>query len=612
LLRILGISAFYHDSAAALIEDGRIAAAAQEERFSRKKHDSGFPVNAIRFCLGHARIGLGEVDFVVFYDKPFLKFERLLETYMAFAPKGFRSFRMAMPLWLKEKLFQKDLLRRKFQEFEAAFDWKNRLLFAEHHQSHAASAFFPSPFEHAVVLTMDGVGEWATTSVALGAGNKLEVTKELHFPHSLGLLYSAFTYYTGFKVNSGEYKVMGLAPYGEPKYAGLILENLMDLKDDGTFRLDQSYFDYCTGLTMTNGRFEELFGGPARRPDQLLTQRHMDLAASVQAVTEEVVLRLTRGLARETGERNLCLAGGVALNCVANGKVLKDGRFDNVWVQPAAGDAGGALGAALAAYHLYKGQPRRVANRMDSMQGSYLGPEFPQADIERRLTAAGAKFAVLGDDETVDAAARALMDGKAVGWFQGRMEFGPRALGGRSILGDARSPTMQKALNLRVKYRESFRPFAPSVTREDVGDWFELDADSPYMLMVAGVQPRRRREMTAAEQRLFGIDKLNVPRSDIPAVTHVDYSARIQTVHRETNPRYHALIARFKQMSGCPVIVNTSFNVRGEPIVCTPEDAFRCFMGTDIEVLVIGNCHLRKEDQDPALKQDYKNAFELD
>ena len=611
-MRILGISAFYHDSAAALVEDGRIAAAAQEERFTRKKHDPGFPVNAIRFCLEHAGVGLAEVDFVVFYDKPFLKFERLLETYMAFAPKGFRSFRMAMPLWLKEKLFQKELLRRKFQEFDAGFDWKNRLLFAEHHQSHAASAFFPSPFERAVVLTMDGVGEWATTSVAIGSGNKLEVTKELHFPHSLGLLYSAFTYYTGFKVNSGEYKVMGLAPYGEPKYAGLILENLMDLKDDGTFRLDQSYFDYCTGLTMTDGRFDALFGGPARRPDQLLTQRHMDLAASVQAVTEEVVLRLTRGLAQETGERNLCLAGGVALNCVANGRVLRDGRFDNVWVQPAAGDAGGALGAALAAYHLYKGQPRQVANRMDSMQGSYLGPEFAQGDVERRLTGAGAKFTVLDDDQAIDAAARALTEGKAVGWFQGRMEFGPRALGGRSVLGDARSPTMQKTLNLRVKYRESFRPFAPSVPREDVGDWFELDADSPYMLMVAGVRPERRRRMTAAEQRLFGIDKLNVPRSDIPAVTHVDYSARIQTVHRETNPRYHALLTRFKQISGCPVIVNTSFNVRGEPIVCTPEDAFRCFMGTDIEVLVIGNCHLRKEDQDPGLKRDYKNAFELD
>jgi carbamoyltransferase len=611
-LRILGISAFYHDSAAALVEDGQIAAAAQEERFTRKKHDSGFPVHAIRFCLDHAGVGLDKVDFVAFYDKPFLKFERLLETYLAFAPRGFRSFHMAMPVWLREKLFQKDLLRKKFQQFDSGFDWKNKLLFAEHHQSHAASAFFPSPFEDAVVLTMDGVGEWATTSVAIGAGNKLEVTKELHFPHSLGLLYSAFTYYTGFKVNSGEYKVMGLAPYGEPKYAGLILDNLIDLKDDGTFRLDQSYFDYCTGLRMTNRRFDDLFGGPPRRGDQLLTQRHMDLAASVQAVTEEVVLRLTRGLAAETGRRNLCLAGGVALNCVANGKVLRDGAFDNVWVQPAAGDAGGALGAALTAYHLYQGQPRRVPNRMDAMQGGYLGPEFSQAEIETRLTDAKAKFTVLEDADVIGATAQALADGKAVGWFQGRMEFGPRALGGRSILGDARSPTMQKTLNLRVKYRESFRPFAPSVLREEMDDWFEMDADSPYMLMVAGVKETRRRRMTADENRLFGIDKLNVPRSDIPAVTHVDYSARIQTVHRETNPRYHALITRFKDISGCPVIVNTSFNVRGEPIVCTPEDAFRCFMGTDIEVLAIGNCYLKKEDQDPALKQDYKHAFELD
>ena len=611
-MRILGISAFYHDSAAALIEDGHIVAAAQEERFSRKKHDARFPVHAIGYCLEHVGGGLHDVDFVAFYDKPFLKFERLLETYMAFAPKGFASFRMAMPVWLKEKLFQKDLLRRQFQEFDSGFDWKNKLLFAEHHQSHAASAFFPSPFERAVILTMDGVGEWATTSVAVGAGNRLEMTKELHFPHSLGLLYSAFTYYTGFKVNSGEYKVMGLAPYGEPKFKQLILDNLMDLKDDGTFRLDQSYFDYCTGLRMTNDRFDKLFGGPARRADQLLTQRHMDLAASVQAVTEEVVLRLTRGLSAETGERNLCLAGGVALNCVANGRVLRDGRFDKVWVQPAAGDAGGALGAALTAYHLYKGQPRRVDNRMDAMQGSYLGPEYADAEIEKRLAAAGARFTVLDGEAAIAAAADGLKDGKAVGWFQGRMEFGPRALGGRSILGDARSPTMQKTLNLRVKYRESFRPFAPAVLREDVADWFEIDSDSPYMLMVAGVQPKRRREMTAGEKALFGIDKLNVPRSDIPAVTHVDYSARIQTVHRETNARFHALLTRFKELSGCPVIVNTSFNVRGEPIVCTPEDAFRCFMGSDIELLVIGNCLLRKEDQDPALKRDYKDAFELD
>ena len=611
-MRILGISAFYHDSAAALIEDGRIAAAAQEERFTRKKHDSGFPAHAIRYCLDTVGGGLEGVDFVAFYDKPFLKFERLLETYLAFAPKGFQSFNMAMPIWLREKLFQKDLLRKKFKAFDSEFDWKNKLLFAEHHQSHAASAFFPSPFEEAVILTMDGVGEWATTSVGQGSGNRLEMTKEIHFPHSLGLLYSAFTYYTGFRVNSGEYKVMGLAPYGEPKYAGLILDNIIDLKDDGTFRLDQSYFDYCTGLRMTNDKFDALFGGTRRRADELLTQRHMDLAASIQAVTEEAVLRLTRGLKAETGVKNLCLAGGVALNCVANGKVLRDAKFDNVWVQPAAGDAGGALGAALTAYHLFQGQPRTLDGPLDAMQGSYLGPAFEQSDIEARLSKAGAKFEVLTEEDVIASTAQAINDGKAVGWFQGRMEFGPRALGGRSILGDARSATMQKTLNLRVKYRESFRPFAPSVLREDVADWFEMDADSPYMLMVADVVESRRRDMTEAEKALFGIDKLNVPRSDIPAVTHVDYSARIQTVHRETNPRYHALITRFREISGCPVIVNTSFNVRGEPIVCTPEDAFHCFMGSDIEILVAGNCRLKKENQDPALKLDYKDAFELD
>ena len=611
-MRILGISAFYHDSAAALVEDGRIAAAAQEERFTRQKHDSGFPHHAISYCLEHAGGGLKNVDFVVFYDKPFIKFERLLETYLSFAPRGFASFKMAMPLWLREKLFQKDLLRREFKRFDPDFDWKNKLLFAEHHQSHAASAFFPSPFEEAVVLTMDGVGEWATTSVGMGSGNRLEMTKEIHFPHSLGLLYSAFTYYTGFKVNSGEYKVMGLAPYGEPKYADLILDNVMDLKDDGTFRLDQSYFDYCTGLRMTNDKFDALFGGAARQADELLTQRHMDLAASIQAVTEETVLRLTRGLQAETGVKNLCLAGGVALNCVANGKVLRDAKFDNIWVQPAAGDAGGALGAALTAYYLFQGQPRTLDGSLDAMQGSYLGPEFEQSDIAARLSKAGAKFEVLSDDAVIASTAQAISDGKAVGWFQGRMEFGPRALGSRSILGDARSPTIQKTLNLRVKYRESFRPFAPSVLREDVADWFEMDTDSPYMLMVADVVESRRRDMTEAEKGLFGIDKLNVPRSDIPAVTHVDYSARIQTVHRETNPRYHALITRFREISGCPVIVNTSFNVRGEPIVCTPEDAFRCFMGSEIEILVAGNCRLDKEDQDPALKLDYKDAFELD
>ena len=611
-MRILGVSAFYHDSAAALIDGGRIVAAAQEERFTRKKHDSGFPARAIQYCLDEAGVAMADVDYVAFYDKPFLKFERLLETYVAFAPRGFKSFKMAIPVWLKEKLFQKDLLRKQFQGFDPEFDWQGKLLFAEHHQSHAASAFFPSPFEDAVVLTMDGVGEWATTSVAMGHGNGLDVVKEIHFPHSLGLLYSAFTYYTGFRVNSGEYKVMGLAPYGEPAYKDLILDNLLDLKEDGSFRLDQGYFDYCTGLRMTNARFDELFGGPARGADELLTQKHMDLAASVQAVTEEVVLRLTRGLARETGSRNLCLAGGVALNCVANGKVLRDGAFDNIWVQPAAGDAGGALGAALTAHHFFQGQPRQADGAADSMRGSYLGPAFEQADIEARLTAAGAEFRVLDDDAVLDATAEALADGKAVGWFQGRMEFGPRALGARSILGDPRSASMQKTLNLRVKYRESFRPFAPSVLREDVAEWFEIDADSPYMLMVADVVANRRRTMTADEDALFGIDKLNVPRSDIPAVTHVDYSARVQTVHADTNPRYHALISRFKERTGCPVLVNTSFNVRGEPIVCTPEDAFRCFMGTDIEVLVCGNCFLEKDRQNPELELDYKNAFELD
>jgi len=610
-LHILGISAFYHDSAAVLVSDGAITAAAQEERFTRKKHDAGFPEHAIQFCLNQAGITLVDINNVVFYDKPFLKFERLLETYLAFAPRGFKSFKQAIPVWLKEKLFQKDLLKKRFQNFDSAFDWQGKLLFAEHHQSHAASAFFPSPFEEAVVLTMDGVGEWATTSVGLGHGNQLDMVKEIHFPHSLGLLYSAFTYYTGFKVNSGEYKVMGLAPYGEPKYKDLILDNLIDVKEDGSFRLDQSYFDFCTGLRMTNERFDDLFGGPARRPKELLTQKQMDLAASVQAVTEEVVLRLTRGLARETNQKNLCLAGGVALNCVANGKVLRDNAFENIWVQPAAGDAGGALGAALAGYYLFQDRPRQT-NGGDAMQGAYLGPEYDQTEIEGHLAAAGAYFTTVDDDAVIDITVEALEAGKAVGWFQGRMEFGPRALGGRSILGDPRSPKMQKTLNLRVKYRESFRPFAPSVLREDVADWFEMEADSPYMLLVADVVEPRRLKMTNEENTLFGIDKLSVPRSDIPAVTHVDYSARIQTVHADTSPRYHALLSRFKERTGCPVVVNTSFNVRGEPIVCTPKDAFRCFMGNDIEVLVVGNTILLKEDQNPALKQNYKNTFELD
>jgi len=611
-MRILGLSAFYHDSAAALVEEGRLLAAAQEERFTRKKHDARFPRSAAAYCLDQAGIGLEDVDYVAFYDKPFLKFERLLETYAAFAPRGFASFRMAIPLWLREKLFQKDLLHRELEHLgKGRFDVEQCLLFAEHHQSHAASAFFPSPFEEAAILTMDGVGEWATTSVGLGRGNHLEMVREIHFPHSLGLLYSAFTYYTGYKVNSGEYKVMGLAPYGEPKYAKLILDHLIDLKPDGSFRLDLSYFDYCTGLRMTSEKFHSLFGGPPRPPDTWLTQRDLDLAASIQAVTEEAVLRLTRAIATETGAENLCLAGGVALNCVANGKVLRDGKFKKVWIQPAAGDAGGAVGAALCTYHLFKGQPRRT-ERIDSMRGSFLGPEYAQGDIEARLCNVGAVFETLGDDQLIDRTVAALADGKAIGWFQGRMEFGPRALGARSVLGDPRSPTMQSVLNLKVKYRESFRPFAPSVLREDVADWFELDDDSPYMLVVADIVKTRRRQTTAAENALFGIEKLNVPRSEIPAVTHVDYSARVQTVHRDTNPRYHKLLVRFKQRTGCPVLVNTSFNVRGEPIVCTPEDAFRCFMGTEIEVLAAGNCYLMKGAQDRRLKLDYRNSFSPD
>lgn len=612
-MRILGISAYYHDSAAALVEEGHIVAAAQEERFTRKKHDSRFPRDAIAYCLREAHVGLRDVDYVAFYDKPFLKFERLLETYLAYAPRGFNSFRMAMPVWLREKLFLKNLLRKELKRFEPGFPWEERLLFAEHHLSHAASAFYPSLFEKAAILTLDGVGEWTTTSLALGQGTAVSILKEIHFPHSLGLLFSAFTYYIGFKVNSGEYKLMGLAPYGEPKYARMIFEHLIDLKPDGSFRLNLDYFDYCAGLRMTNAKFDRLFGGPARTPDkEMLTQRHMDLAASVQAVTEEVMLRLTRSVAEQTGERNLCLAGGVALNCVANGKILRDGHFKKIWVQPAAGDAGGALGAALGAYYGYAGKSRVVDSSRDAMKGAYLGPAFSQEDIEKRMKSCGARFEVLEDQSLLSVCASDLADGKSLGWFQGRMEFGPRALGGRSILGDPRSPAMQKQLNLKVKHRESFRPFAPSVLREHVSEWFELDADSPYMLLVADVVKSRRRSMTPDEVALFGIDKLNVVRSEIPAVTHVDYSARIQTVHADTNPRYHALLSRFLELTGCPVVVNTSFNVRGEPIVCTPEDAFRCFMGTELEVLAIGNCVLRKEHQTANLGAAYKGQFEPD
>jgi carbamoyltransferase len=611
-LRILGISAFYHDSAAALVSGGRIAAAAQEERFTRRKHDLRFPEHAIAYCLAEAGCRLQDIDLVVFYEKPFLKFERLLETYLSFAPRGFNSFRLALPLWLKEKLFQKEVLRKALRKYDADFDCTAKLRFSEHHLSHAASAFYPSPFDEAAVLTLDGVGEWATASLAIGLGKSLDIVKEMHFPHSLGLLYSAFTYYTGFRVNSGEYKLMGLAPYGEPRYVNEILNNLIDLKEDGTFRIDQSYFSYCTGLTMTNERFAALFGRPVRRPEDPLAPFHMDIAASIQAVTEEIMLRLAGSVARETGLRNLCLAGGVALNCVANGKILRAGMFDEIWIQPAAGDAGGALGAALLAYYQEGGTLQKPPNGADAMRGAYLGPEYTAADTESRLQESGAHYTTLAEEELIETAAQALAAGKAVGWFQGRMEFGPRALGARSILADPRSPTMQKMLNLKIKYRESFRPFAPAILREDLADWFDCDVDSPYMLLVAQVQPSHRRPMTAAERDLFGIDKLNVPRSDIPAVTHVDYSARIQTVHEETNPRFHALIRRFKYLTGCPVLVNTSFNVRGEPIVNTPEDAFRCFMGSEIEELFVEHCRLEKSKQDTSLRLDYKNAFAPD
>jgi carbamoyltransferase len=610
-MRVLGISAFYHDSAVALVADGKIVAAAQEERFTRRKHDSRFPHDALAWSLVEAGCTLGDIDYVVFYEKPFLKFERLLETYLAFAPKGFRSFRQALPVWLKEKLFQKTVLGKALRVHDAEFD-AEKLMFSEHHLSHAASAFYPSPFTEAAVLTMDGVGEFTTTSLAVGSANALEIIKELHFPNSLGLLYSAFTYYTGFRVNSGEYKLMGLAPYGEPKYANLILEHLIDVKADGSFRLDQSYFDYCTGLTMTNDRFAALFGQPVRAPEQLLTSFHMDIAASIQAVTDDIMCRLARSISHETGLRNLCLAGGVALNCVANGRIQRSGAFDNLWIQPASGDAGGALGAALAVYYEHCEECLKDKGDGDGMRGSYLGPGYSKPEAERRLAASGARFTALSEEELIEAAAQALAAGKAVGWVQGRMEFGPRSLGARSILGDPRSPTMQKTLNLKIKYRESFRPFAPSVLREDLSEWFDCNVDSPYMLLVSPVRESRRREMTVDEQALFGIDKLNVPRSSIPAVTHVDYSARIQTVHRETNPLYHALITRFKALTGCPVVVNTSFNVRGEPIVMTPEDAFRCFMGSDIEELYVENCRLEKSLQDPSLKLDYKHAFALD
>jgi carbamoyltransferase len=615
-MHILGISAFYHDSAAALVRDGEVVAAAQEERFSRIRHDSGFPAKAVEYCLAAAGVTVADVDRIVFYDKPFLKFERLLETYLAFAPRGFRSFSKAIPVWSREKLFQKDILRDELSRFvnghANGVDIESKLMFTEHHQAHAASAFYPSPFDSAAILTMDGVGEWTTTSVGFGKGNSLDIHREIHFPHSLGLLYSAFTYWLGFKVNSGEYKVMGLAPYGEPKYAQLIRDKLIEIKRDGSFHLDLSYFDYCTDLRMCNEKFDELMGGPPRKPDEWLTQRHMDIAASIQAVTEEAVAALVDSVVTTFGTRDLCLAGGVALNCVANGKVLRSGKVDRLWIQPAAGDAGGALGAALAAYHLYLDQPRVQHNGIDGMAGSLLGPEFPQDEIEGRLHAAGARYHVVDEPALIERTAQALVEQKAIGWFQGRMEFGPRALGSRSILGDPRAPDMQKRLNLKIKFRESFRPFAPSVRYEDVAEWFELDEASPYMLLVADVSQKHRVAMTDEEKALFGIDKLNVPRSSIPAVTHVDYSARVQTVHAESNPRFHQLLSRFRHMTGCPVLVNTSFNVRGEPIVCTPEDAFRCFMGTELDVLAIGNCLLHKDEQLQSLRLDYSNAFAPD
>lgn len=610
MIKILGISAFYHDSAAAILVDGKIGTASQEERFTRVKHDLRFPFHAIADCLKQVGIELDDLDYIVFHEKPLRKFNRLIKTYLGFAPRGYTSFAKAMPLWLTNKLYQKNNILDALSTF-GKFDAK-RLLFSEHHLSHAASAFFPSPFEEATVLTLDGVGESATTTVAQGKGNQLTITKELHFPHSLGMLYAAFTYYTGFKVNSGEYKVMGLAPYGRPIYAEKILEHLVDLKADGSFRLNQEYFNYCTGLTMTNERFDELFGGSPRTSEEALTQKHMDLAASVQSVTEEIVLRITRYLAKESPHGNLCLAGGVALNCVANGKILRDGAFERVWIQPAAGDAGGALGAALAAHYLYAEKPRSLVPGKDSMQGSYLGSCFGQEECVARLQKVGAVFHTLSEQGIIHETVNALEAEKAVGWFQGRMEFGPRALGGRSILADPRSEAMQKKLNLKVKFRESFRPFAPSVLAEDVSDWFELDREGPYMLLVAQVKKELQRPMTEEQEALFGIEKLNVSRSAIPAVTHVDYSARVQTVHADTNPRYHKLLSAFKERTGCSVLVNTSFNVRGEPIVCTPEDAFACFMGTNLDLLVVENCILFKNEQDMSVAKDYKDAFELD
>ena len=610
---ILGISAYYHDSAACLIDDGEIIAAAQEERFTRIKYDANFPVNAITYCLDEANLKPDKIDYIVFYDKPFLKFERLLETYLAFAPRGFQNFVTSVPIWVKEKLFQKSLIIKTLRDlWGKEIDWTERLLFSEHHLSHAASAFFPSPFNEAAVLTMDGVGEWSTTSLAIGHGNELSVHKEINFPHSLGLLYSAFTYYAGFKVNSGEYKLMGLAPYGEPKYSNLIKENLIDIKEDGSFALDLNFFNYCTGLTMTNEKFNRLFGGVPRNPETEISQRDMDIAASIQKVTEEVLIKLVKGVAKTSGQKNLCLAGGVALNCVANGKLLREEIFEDIWVQPASGDAGGALGAALGAYHIMLNKKRKPSDKIDNMKGSFLGPEYSELKINETLEGCGAVFSNHSQDQIIELTAKDLADGKAVGWFSGRMEFGPRALGNRSILADPRSESMQKLLNLKVKYRESFRPFAPSILREDLSDWFEMDTDSPYMLLVANVVESQRKVITKEESVLSGVDKINYPRSTIPAVTHVDFSSRIQTVHKETNLTFYRLLEQFKKLTNFPVLVNTSFNVRGEPIVLTPEDAFRCFMGTELDVLVVGNAYMKKTEQPKSLYSNYRSQYELD
>jgi len=608
---ILGISAFYHDSAAAIIKDGNIIAAAQEERFSRKKHDARYPKNAINYVLKEANLKLSEIDYIVFFEKPFLKFERLLETYLAFAPKGFKSFSLSMPIWLREKLFQKNFLFEQLKKHDENFKDIKKIKFSEHHYSHAASAFYPSPFEESIVLTLDGVGEWATTTVAIGKGNELKMLKEIYFPHSLGLLYSAFTYYIGFKVNSGEYKVMGLAPYGKSKYKDLILEKLVNLKEDGSFKLNMEYFNYATGLTMTNDKFSKLFGEPVRDPKKdKLTQFHMDIASSIQAVTEEIVLKITKSLSNEYKIKNLCLAGGVALNCVANGKILKQKIFDKIWIQPAAGDAGGSLGAALAYWYKELKKPRKIFK--DQMKGSYLGPKFQNDEIEEKFKKLNAKYKKLDSEKIILTAAEHLSQNKIIGWFQGRMEFGPRALGGRSILANPKSEKMQKDLNLKIKFRESFRPFAPAVLRENVSEWFDLNYDSPYMLLVADVNKKHQLNMSDEEKNLFGINKLNIKRSSIPAITHVDYSARIQTVHKETNFKFYNLILEFKKITNCPVLVNTSFNVRGEPIVCSIEDAFNCFMGTNLDILVIEDFILLKEDQEKSLLKDYKNKFELD